>query len=197
MRQCPGTAGGGKRGRPIASKKDVVLRLLRGESVDALSRELGVEMYWPQPKVSDTNLLAAIRTDLAASPFVGEGHRKGWVRLRLAGVRVARKRGCRLMRENSLLSPHPVPKGLPDPHTGTIITTAPDVMWGTDGIRSKPWMTAGPGSSRRSIISTPNASAGRRSRSARMAARRSASDTFGFGPRRAGWSGTTLACCWA
>jgi len=89
----------------------------------------------PKPKVSDTDLLAAIRADLAASPFVGEGHRKVWARLRLVGVRVARKRVCRLMRENHLLSPHRVPKGLPDPHTGTIITTAPDVMWGTDGIR--------------------------------------------------------------
>jgi hypothetical protein len=28
-----------------ARKRDVVLRLLRGESVDALSRELGVEIY--------------------------------------------------------------------------------------------------------------------------------------------------------
>jgi transposase-like protein len=29
----------------VARKRNVVLRLLRGESVDALSRELGVEMY--------------------------------------------------------------------------------------------------------------------------------------------------------
>ncbi len=56
---------------------------------------------------------------------------------RLAGVRVARKRIRRLMRGNRLLSPHRLPKGLPDPHAGTIITTAADVMWGTDGIRSE------------------------------------------------------------
>ena len=41
----------------------------------------------PQPKVSDADLLAAIRADLAASPFVGEGHRKVWARLRLSGIR--------------------------------------------------------------------------------------------------------------
>jgi len=29
----------------VARKREVVLRLLRGESVDALSRELGVEIY--------------------------------------------------------------------------------------------------------------------------------------------------------
>jgi len=39
----------------------------------------------PKPKVSDERLLEAIRADLAASPFVGEGHRKPWARLRLAG----------------------------------------------------------------------------------------------------------------
>ena len=40
----PGAAAGGKRWS-ANRKKEVVLRLLRGESVDALSRELGIEMY--------------------------------------------------------------------------------------------------------------------------------------------------------
>ena len=35
----------------------------------------------PAPRQSDAQLLAAIRTDLARSPFHGEGHRKGIVRL--------------------------------------------------------------------------------------------------------------------
>jgi len=35
----------------------------------------------PRPPVDDESLLAAIRTDLAASPFSGEGHRK--IRARL------------------------------------------------------------------------------------------------------------------
>jgi transposase InsO family protein len=89
----------------------------------------------PAPTISDDRLLAAIRADLAASPFVGEGHRKPWARLRLACVRASRTRVLRLMRENQLLSPHRRPQGKRDPHEGTITTERPDLMWGTDGIR--------------------------------------------------------------
>jgi transposase InsO family protein len=89
----------------------------------------------PVPTMSDTSLLDAIRADLAASPFVGEGHRKPWARLRLAGIRVSRTRVLRLMRENQLLSPHRRPQGKRDPHDGSITTEQPDQMWGTDGVR--------------------------------------------------------------
>lgn len=92
----------------------------------------------PKPKLSDTELLAAIRADLEASPFVGEGHRKVWARLRiLGGIRVSKDRVCRLMRENGLLSPHRVPQGKPALHDGSIQTEAPNLMWGTDGIRTQ------------------------------------------------------------
>ncbi len=61
----------------------------------------------PQPKVSDEKLLEAIQADLERSPFQGEGHRKVHARLRiLDGIRVARKRVLRVMREHELLSPH-------------------------------------------------------------------------------------------
>ena len=61
----------------------------------------------PRPSISDEDLLERIRHDLATSPFTGEGHRKVWARLRVReGIRVARKRVLRLMRENQLLSPH-------------------------------------------------------------------------------------------
>jgi putative transposase len=90
----------------------------------------------PKPRVSDTDLLAAIRADLAASPFIGEGHRKVWARLRVQwGIRVSRRRVLRLMREHHLLSPHRRPQGTANPHTGKITTGAPDILWGTDGIR--------------------------------------------------------------
>lgn len=90
----------------------------------------------PKPKVSDVDLLIAIRADLAASPFTGEGHRKVWARLRLLrGIRVSRARVLRLMRENALLSPHRRPRGTPVLHDGTITTAYPNEMWGTDGIR--------------------------------------------------------------
>ena len=61
----------------------------------------------PKPAIADAALLAAIRADLVRSPWTGEGHRKVWARLRTQdGIRVARKRVLRLMREHHLLSPH-------------------------------------------------------------------------------------------
>jgi transposase InsO family protein len=90
----------------------------------------------PKPNISDSDLLTAIRADLVASPFVGEGHRKVWARLRiLHNIRVSKDRICRLMRENALLSPHRVPQGKPSLHDGSLQTEAPNLMWGTDGIR--------------------------------------------------------------
>jgi len=90
----------------------------------------------PKPAVSDEGLLEAIREDLAASPFTGEGHRKVWARVRFGkGIRVSRKRVLRLMRENQLLSPYRKPQGAPKDHDGAIGTDAPNVMWGTDGAR--------------------------------------------------------------
>ena len=90
----------------------------------------------PKPKMADADLLAAIRTDLATSPFTGEGHRKVWARGRiLRGIRVSKTRVLRLMGENQLLSPHRQPKGAPNLHDGIIITNRPNEMWGTDGIR--------------------------------------------------------------
>ena len=134
--------------------------ILCGESLDAVSRAVGVEIYrleaWkarraraqcrkrgdgparrgPTPALSDAQLLVAIRTDLARSPFQGEGHRKVHARLRiLDGIRVSRTRVLRVMRAQGLLSPHRGRQGDPKAHDGTIVTSVPCVMWGTDGIR--------------------------------------------------------------
>jgi len=87
----------------------------------------------PKPVVSDDALLAAIRADLARSPWHGEGHRKVWARVRVMdGIRVARKRVLRLMRENALLSPHRARTRDDTPHDRHIITDAPNLMWATD-----------------------------------------------------------------
>jgi putative transposase len=87
----------------------------------------------PKPVVSDDSLLAAIRADLARSPWQGEGHRKVWARLRVMdGIRVARKRVLRLMRENALLSPHRARTRDDTPHDRHIITEGPNIMWATD-----------------------------------------------------------------
>ena len=90
----------------------------------------------PRPLISDEALLALIREDLKDSPFTGEGHRKVWARLRVCkGVRVGRGRVLRLMRENSLLSPHRSRSKEPRSHDGKVITLGPNLMWGADGAR--------------------------------------------------------------
>ena len=87
----------------------------------------------PVGPMPDAALLAAIRAVITASPFHGEGHRKIWARLRVAGVRTSKRRVLRLMRENNLLAPSRVgsPRG-PRSHDGTIIPDTLDTMWGTD-----------------------------------------------------------------
>lgn len=90
----------------------------------------------PKPKLSDEELLEAIRKDLERTSFQGEGHRKVWARLRvLDGIRVARKRVLGVMREHRLLSPYRVRRGESKGHDRQIVTAAPNLMWGTDGVR--------------------------------------------------------------
>jgi transposase InsO family protein len=87
----------------------------------------------PKTALSDEELLQRIRTVLASSPWLGEGYRKVWARLRFAGTRTGRPRVLRLMRTHGLLAPtrRGSPRG-PSVHDGTIIPERPDVMWGTD-----------------------------------------------------------------
>ena len=64
------------------------------------------------------------------------------------------------MRENNLLSPHRCRRRGGNPHDGEIITHAPNLMWGTDGVRvftvDDGWGWISPPSS----IGTPSVSAG-------------------------------------
>ena len=87
----------------------------------------------PLGAMSDKDLVAEIRQLLQDSPFHGEGHRKVWARLRIAGVRTSKRRVLRLMREHGLLAPSRTgaPRG-PRNHDGTIIPDRVDEMWGTD-----------------------------------------------------------------
>jgi putative transposase len=80
-------------------------------------------------RMPDADLVDAIRTGLATSPFHGGGHRKVWARLRHRGVRTSRRRVLRLMRERGLLAPARggAARG-PRAHDGTIIPEAVDVM---------------------------------------------------------------------
>jgi transposase InsO family protein len=87
-----------------------------------------------RPTLDDAALLDQIRAVIAESPFTGEGHRKIWARLRaLKHVRTAKRRVLRVMRAAGLLAPARQPEPIVErPHTGTIITATPNVMWGTD-----------------------------------------------------------------
>jgi putative transposase len=91
----------------------------------------------PKTAWSDAELTDHIRDILARSPFVGEGYRKVWVGLRLAGIRTSKGRVLRLLRTAGLLAPTRVgqPHG-PKAHDGTIIPERPDAMWGTDATSS-------------------------------------------------------------
>ena len=88
----------------------------------------------PKPKISDENLLAAIVADLEASPFEGEGLRK------VCGPAAGATGHTGLAdaapgSDAGQLSPHRARRRDARSHDGTIITDAPNVMWGTDGVR--------------------------------------------------------------
>ena len=87
----------------------------------------------PNGAATDAALTEQIRAVLARSPFIGEGYRKAWARLRLAGVRTSKGRVLRLMRAAGLLAPTRVGRRRgPRNHDGTITTDRPDELWGTD-----------------------------------------------------------------
>jgi putative transposase len=88
----------------------------------------------PVGALPDSELLVEIRRDLEEPPFVGEGHRRVWARLRRRrGIRTGRKRLLRLTREAGLLAPTPqVRRRTVRLHEGTITVAVPDTLWATD-----------------------------------------------------------------
>ena len=87
----------------------------------------------PKTEYTDAELIEHIRSVLGVTPFVGEGHRKVWARLRMRNVRTSKQRTLRLMRAAGLLAPGRAQRNLgPRVHDGTITPKEPNVMWGTD-----------------------------------------------------------------
>lgn len=87
----------------------------------------------PRGVFGEGDLLGRIREALADSPWVGEGYRKVWARLRAQGVRTAPRRVLRLMRQAGLLaSQRPTGRRGRKAHDGTITPLRPDEIWGTD-----------------------------------------------------------------
>lgn len=77
-----------------------------------------------------------MRAVLTESPFHTEGHRKIRARLRARGIRVGARRVLRLARQHRLLAPTRRLHARGDrAHAGTITTTRPDELWGTDATR--------------------------------------------------------------
>jgi putative transposase len=90
----------------------------------------------PKMATSDAEIVAAIRAVLVSTPFHGEGYRKVRARLAHGGLAVGGTRVLRLMRQAQLLAPRRLGPPNGDPaHAGTITTTRPDEMWGTDATR--------------------------------------------------------------
>lgn len=87
----------------------------------------------PKTPWSDAALTEHIRRVLGQSPFLGEGYRKAWARLRVEGIRTSQPRVLRLMRAASLLAPNRARVlSQPTSHEGHITTDRPNEMWGTD-----------------------------------------------------------------
>lgn len=87
----------------------------------------------PKTAYSDAQRTEKIRDVLATSPFLGEGYRKVWAKLRYGGIRTSKARVLRLMGEAGLLAPSRVGAARgPRPHDGSLIPQAPNTRWGTD-----------------------------------------------------------------
>ena len=104
-----------------------VYRFLKRTPSSAIARRPG-----PTGPCPDADLADHIRREIEASDFHGEGYRKLWARLRVAGVRSSPRRVRRVMGENGLLAPHRVGRNQAKTHDGTIVTDKVNEMWGTD-----------------------------------------------------------------
>jgi hypothetical protein len=117
-------------GRRVAARGRDPARAAGEEGKPSVTEALEVSAELPAP----LKTVCRVRRDLDGSPFVGEGHRKVWARLRRErGIRTSRKRVLRLTREARLLAPTPqVRKRSQRLHEGTITVEVPDTLWATD-----------------------------------------------------------------
>ena len=104
-----------------------VYRFLEGTPSPAIARRPG-----PTGPCRDADLADHIRREIEASDFHGEGYRKIWARLRVAGVCSSPGSVRRVRGENGLLAPHRVGRNQEKAHDGTIVTDKVNEMWGMD-----------------------------------------------------------------
>ena len=104
-----------------------VYRFLKRTASHAIARRPG-----PTGPCPDADLADHIRREIEASDFHGEGYRKLWARLRVAGVRSSPRRVRRVMGTTAWSAPHRVGRNQEKTHDGTIVTDKVNAMWGTD-----------------------------------------------------------------
>ena len=75
----------------------------------------------------DDVLVAHVRRVLEASPFHGEGYRKAWAKLRVAGMCTSKERVRRLMREHDLQAPQRAGRGRHDEHPYQLFLAVNDI----------------------------------------------------------------------
>ena len=98
-------------------------------------------MTWPARRAAAGKASGTEARDLGPGAAGGDRSRPGGIAQGEGYPRLGsasgdkRKRVLRLMRENNLLSPHRCRRRGGNPHDGEIITHAPNLMWGTDGVR--------------------------------------------------------------
>src|ERR1700687_3855469 len=97
MSRCYGLA---RVSRAWSVSRAGVYRFLAGTTSPAFARRHG-----PTGPCPDADLADHIRRAIEASDFHGEGYRKIWARLRVAGVRSSPRRVRRVMGENGLPAP--------------------------------------------------------------------------------------------
>lgn len=99
-----------------------------GASSDAATTKRG-----PRVAISDDDLILQVREVLAASPWVGEGHRKVHAYIKARGHVVGRTRVLAAMRNEGLLAPQRLGRAHgPKAHDGTIVPERPNQLWGAD-----------------------------------------------------------------
>lgn len=87
----------------------------------------------PVGACTDEELVEHCQRVIRDSPWVGEGYRKVWARLRHAGVRTSPRRVLRVMREAGLLAQQRSERRRgPQAHDRSITPDRPDELWGTD-----------------------------------------------------------------
>jgi hypothetical protein len=81
----------------------------------------------PKTPWDDAQLTEHVARVIQQSPFLGEGYRKVWARLRLQAIRTSQPRVLRLMRAANLLAPSRARQApQPTTHTGRITTDRPN-----------------------------------------------------------------------